>query len=349
MKKFTWKRWLIVVATIILFLFGVVGGINYAVDPFWCFNHGAFIGKFQPMFDERQQKTNWLTFHDVDIDTVILGNSRVTYLDTRDVPGKAFNYAASSMRPSEFPDYLAYAAKRSESEITTVILGVSFVGGTSGSVNADFDSPQAYINRANSLGFRFRNLLNLRLLKYSIQCVKRERENDFNNCYVRQGNVVLSRQMMLPIPKKSLEKVLGEQISLYAASAYGKNYRYVSNIHLYEEMQKAFPDVRFVVFITPVTHNLLSLLVQQGLLEDYKKWVADLVSHFEEVWNFMYPNAVTGNNDYFKDAHHYSPEVARWIAQKIMGMPYQGPQDFGVKVNKQNLAEHLDFLNTMYP
>ncbi len=340
MKKFTWKRWLIVVATIILFLFGVVGGINYAVDPFWCFNHGAFIGKFQPMFDERQQKTNWLTFHDVDIDTVILGNSRVTYLDTRDVPGKAFNYAASSMRPSEFSDYLAYAAKRSESEITTVILGVSFTG-TNGSTNPGFELPNTYISRATSLGFRFRNLLNLHLLKYSFQCMKREKGSDFHNCYVRQGNTLLSKQMMLPIPEKALQKSVADQIALYAVAAYGKNYRYASNIPFYEEMQKKFPDVRFVVFITPVTHNLLALLAKQGLLEEYKTWVADLVNHFGEVWNFMYPNPVTKNNNYFKDAHHYSPEVSDWIVQKMMEMPYRGPQGFGIKISKQNLAEHL--------
>jgi hypothetical protein len=325
-----------------------VGGINYAVDPFWCFNHGAFIGKFQPMFDERQQKTNWLTFHDVDIDTVILGNSRVTYLDTRDVPGRAFNYAASSMRPSEFPDYLAYAAKRSSSDIMTVILGVSFAG-TNGSRSPSFELPNTYVSRANSLGFRFRNLLNLHLLKYSLQCIKRERKRDSHNCYIRQGNRLISKQMTLPIPEKALQKILADQVALYAASAYGENYRYASNINFYKEMQQSFPNTRFLVFITPVTHNLLVLLAKQGLLEEYKAWIADLVNHFGEVWNFMYLNSVTEDNSFFKDAHHYSPEVARWITQRIMEIPYEGPEDFGIRVGRENLAEHLHFLDNMFP
>ena len=109
MKSFWRRRILMIIGMAFLVCF-FVALPNYIVDPFWCFQHSILFGRYQTMFDERQQKTNYLAFREVDFDTVILGNSRVTYMDPRNVPGRAFNYAVSSMQLYEYLPYLQFVA-----------------------------------------------------------------------------------------------------------------------------------------------------------------------------------------------------------------------------------------------
>ena len=74
-----------------------VGLINYAVDPQWTFLRDTEWARYQRGFDERQQKTNALTFISPERDGIILGNSRVTYMSVANFPGRTYNFATSSM------------------------------------------------------------------------------------------------------------------------------------------------------------------------------------------------------------------------------------------------------------
>ena len=298
------------------------------------------------MFDERQQKTNYLAFREVDFDTVILGNSRVTYMDPRNVPGRAFNYAVSSMQLYEYLPYLQFVADRSASPINTIILGMGFTQ-TSLNKHLSYDSPEKYISRATSAGFRYKSLLNIDLLRHSIASIRRELAGNFHDAYIREGRDILSKQMKLPLPDALRHSAVKEQLSFYRTHVYSKDFKYLDYSLVYTELKRAFPSSRFLVFTTPVSAHLLNLLVEQGLFDDYTRWITDLVEVFGEVWNFMFYNEITVDDVNYKDAHHYSPQVCDLITRKIyniskdIGIIFN---DFGVRVTHENLNEHLHFL-----
>ena len=343
MKNF-WRRRILLIMGTALFVCALVAIPNYIVDPFWCFQHEVPFGRYQTMFDERQQKTNYLAFRDVDFDTVMLGNSRVTYMDPRDVPGRAFNYATSSMKPYEFLPYLRFAARRSASPLNTIILGMSFVD-TNANSRLSFDSPEEYIARATSWGFRYKSLLNVELLRHSVASIRRELRGNYHDSYVREGREIVSKQMKLPVPEALRRSEIEENLAVYRARAYGKDYEYLDNRPVYAELKNAFPSSRFLVFSTPVSAHLLNLLVEQGLFDDYTRWVADLVEVFGEVWNFMYYNEITTDDYNYKDAHHYSPQVGGIILKMMYAISGENKHhDFGIRVTRDNLDEHLQFL-----
>jgi len=296
------------------------------------------------MFDERQQKTNWVAFRKVEYDTIILGNSRVTYLDTRVVPGKAFNYSASSMKPVEYLPYMKFVSSRSSMPIKTVVLGMSFAD-TNGSNAPSFEKPETYISRTRSFGYRLKPLFNSNILRYSLGCIRRDIHGNVHNAYIRQGREVVSKQMVLPVPESELQKESADNLETYRKNVYGRSYTYQDNKEIYRALRTAFPDVKFYIFTTPVTDHLLKLLVEEGRLNDYERWITDLVDVFGEVWHFMYFNSVTGNDENFKDAHHYSPRIAEVIVRKLFGLETEKIyEDFGMKISAESLDTDIVFL-----
>jgi hypothetical protein len=162
--------------------------------------------------------------------------------------------------------------------------------------------------------------------------------------YIREGREIVAKMMKLPIPEETRNSAIKEQLEVYRASVYGKDYEYLENRPFYVELKNNFPSSRFLVFTTPVTGHLLSLLVEQGRFDDYTRWIADLVEVFGEVWNFMYYNEITTDDTNYKDAHHYLPQVCDLITRKLYNIPDKKYNDFGVRVTHENLDEHLQFL-----
>ncbi len=339
-----YKKFVSILLVVTVFFCCSVALINYTVDPLWCFSHRVPIGKYQNGFDERQQKTNWLTFHDVSYDTLILGSSRVAYLDPRCVPGKAFNYATSSMKPVEFLEYAEYFKKMNSRPVKIIILGLSFFETNASMENT---SPSWYIDRSNSLFFRYTTLFTVSLISSSINAIKRDLKKDIHGAYFYEGMEIFSRQMILPVSPIILEKSIASEIPRYRSDIYGGNYFYDSeNKNHYKKLQENFPEARFHVFITPVTYHLLDLLKTEGRWSDYKRWITELVNTFGIVWNFMYYNEVTMNvSPNFQDAHHYSPEIGELIIKKIYKLPIEHHyESFGIKMTPKTLSSDIDFL-----
>ncbi|NLM70994.1 MAG: hypothetical protein GX181_03400 [Synergistaceae bacterium] len=344
MKNFYRKRILqIFIAAVILIV--PVPLLNYMVDPYWCFDHEILIGRYQTGFDERQQKTNFLTFNNHAYDTLILGNSRVTYTDPRDVPGNAFNFSTSSMRSSEFLPYLRFISEGDTKPIITMVLGLSFAE-TNGANPGSFSHPEEYVKNAALPGYRYRTLFSMSLLRRSLSNIKRDLiTRDLLDAYERGNRKIFGRQMPIPRPENAILNSVASDVARYREQVYGKTYEYLDLRPTFTELKEAFPDTRFIVFTTPVSSNLLRLLIEEGRLDDYTRWISGVVEVFGEVWNFMYHNDVTMNNFNYKDAHHYSPLVCRAIIRRIYGLPIDDEfEEFGVRVTPENLEEHLVFL-----
>jgi len=153
---------------------------------------------------------------------------------------------------------------------------------------------------------------------------------------------MLYRRMILPVEENKWIRSVNSNIETYRAKVYGGNYLYLDNSYLYKGLLNNFPEAKLYVFVTPITSNLLEVLIDEGRWPDYERWIRTLVEVFGEVWNFMYFNEITLNGkEYYKDAHHASPYVYELIADKIFG---ESSVDFGIKMTHDSLNEDIDFL-----
>jgi len=50
----------------------ITAGINFFMDPLWCFSLSHRFNQKQDDFNERQQKTNYITFHDFNYPGIII-------------------------------------------------------------------------------------------------------------------------------------------------------------------------------------------------------------------------------------------------------------------------------------
>ncbi len=338
----TWKRHSLTIVITSLVLCLLVATVNYVVDPFWCFGHEVPVGRHQVGFDERQQKTNWIAFNDVSFDALILGSSRVAYMNPGDLPFKAFNYSASSMKPSEFLEYASFFNKKNRSQTKAVVLGLSFFE-TNASSKAVYEDPSSYIDATKEIFYRAKSLLSFKLFRCSVLSVRSDFDGNVDDLYVRnKRGGMLYRRMILPVEENKWIRSVNSNIETYRAKVYGGNYLYLDNSYLYKGLLNNFPEAKLYVFVTPITSNLLEVLIDEGRWPDYERWIRTLVEVFGEVWNFMYFNEITLNGkEYYKDAHHASPYVYELIADKIFG---ESSVDFGIKMTHDSLNEDIDFL-----
>jgi hypothetical protein len=145
--------------------------------------------------------------------------------------------------------------------------------------------------------------------------------------------------------EKLLKKEIADNLETYRKNVYGRSYTYQDNKEIFHTMKESFPDAKFYIFTTPVSAHLLKLFVEEGRLNDYERWITDLVVVFGEVWHFMYFNSVTGNDENYRDAHHYSPRIAEVIARKLFGLETEkNYDDFGMKISAESLDNDIVFL-----
>lgn len=142
--------------------------LNFIVDPLWMFKSTQDFDIKQKDFNERVQKTNYLAFKDNDFNAVLLGNSRVTYINQNDfdLHCKVYNYSVNAMPPSEYDDAIENFVKLTNKEPKIILLGIELFN--IGLDNSDIFK-EAYENTRNGWGYKFSNLFSYDTLLFSSQ------------------------------------------------------------------------------------------------------------------------------------------------------------------------------------
>ena len=335
-------HYLTVLLGLLLLGAGGVAGFNAAMDPLWFFTHAHPLNRVQPGFDERAQKTNWLQARPGQFNAVMLGSSRSTYIDQNDLaPLHLFNYSVNAMWPQEYRQYLDHFAAVNGRAPDLVIMGVDFFGSQKNFAGT-WRSPEVYLRRVDDPRYMVGSLLSLSLLERSlrvavasVRLTKSIRQSD----YYDRNNVRHFRTVIEPRQRQAavLSNLLGFRDEFY------RNYSYNEELpQIWADLRRAYPHTRFVVFTTPETGLLFALLVREGRLPSYERWLGDLVSAFDEVWDFMGPNSVTTDLANYRDAQHFHPRIGTLVANRLLARPV-APQhgDFGQLVSRHNLAKHL--------
>jgi hypothetical protein len=137
----------------------------------------------------------------------------------------------------------------------------------------------------------------------------------------------------------------------YRTQVYGPSFAYDAELpQVWRALRAAFPTTRFLVFTTPESAPLFSLMVKLGHLPDYERWLADLASAFGEVWDFTGINSVTTDQTNYLDAHHFTPQVGRLIVDRLLDRPVPPAHaDFGRLVTAADVPAHLAAIRARLP
>ena len=331
------KIWMALVA----FLLVTVASLNYIIDPLWIRSHSNAFNNKQPVFNERQQKTNKLFFGGMEqYDALMLGSSRGAMFNQNDFEGmKLFNYSTNNMAPWEYAGWLDVAKKIKGSDFKEVVIAIDFFGTQSHLDENAKDperQPQSYLTRAQDGLYPYRSLVSLDTAKNAFKGLMKTLRSPGVEFYNRE-NV------------KFAQKVSAEQRDKYIQwniedhqKDFGKAYKYKEDwIDLLQDLKAKNPKTHFTLITTPVSQQWFSEFVEPNHLIDYKRWLTETVWVFGEVHHFMDMNSVTKNIDNFFDAHHVYQNITQMMAKKATGVTNSSPEDFGVLLTPENIEGYL--------
>ncbi len=334
-----YKKTLIYMATVYFLIMGTVGTVNFIMDSYWAFDHENRFNQMQSGSNERQQKTNYVYFHKFDYDAILLGSSRTTLIDQNDFEGiKTFNYAVSMMLPKEFNDYIEFAKKQNGRDFKYIILALDFFA-TNKLKKAE--NPKPIIDNTTSFLYRYKLLFSIDALKNSAANIRRFiTGKKYRRSYNRHN--VASTDIL---DEKTARRIIESRKHWEEKYKYDDHY-----IDTLKELQKNNPNSKFIVFTTPVSSFLFNLMLNEGHLKDYERWLRELVMTFGKVTNFMTENSVT--TDYTKnyvDTNHFYPRIGKLIAHKVLGInDPKIPKDFGDVLTKENIDDYINSINNRY-
>lgn len=340
------QKWLKINVAILILLLLSIGGLNYFMDPYWCFQHQHRFNNIQKATNERQQKANFIYFTAQQFDALLLGSSRSSYLNRHAFKEmNVFNFSAPDMLPREYLTYIDFAIKDAQQPIQTIIIGMDFFGYLNYGASTVNKAPNI-ANSTLSPYYRYKVLFSFDALKTSFKNIKHYFNPRFNaDCYNRDN---VKTSLNHPNITAEFNKTIHQNAKAYAQLKYTSkvNLDYTPTIR---NIKAKYPNQQFIIFTTPITKELISQLIKSDHYKDYEEWLISLVSIYGKVYHFMYVNSVTLNTQkYFADSHHGYPETYELIANKITCANHpQVPKEFGMILTQKNIVKKLKELRRL--
>lgn len=339
------KKWIALSLLFAAIIPAAVSAFNYFMDPLWCFSISHRFNQKQDDFNERIQKTNYITFHGLDCDAIIMGSSTSTSFNPSSFKGlKIYNYSINALMPSEYTPYLRYARSHNKRDFTYIFLGLDFLMSTH--LPKPFIEPEKVFSDANYPLYRPKVLM-------SIDTLKMSRKNLLNALtvrhiyYDREGRKYIERldRGTAELHMTALMKIFEDSDSAVSF----RKYQYDPNYpHILRQVKDAFPNTTFTPYTTPVIRPFMIAMVKKGLTDDYLRWVKDIVDVFGECYHFMYPNRVSDNYlENFHDPNHCYPDICDLMAEAMYAKQIRGVTQFGMYINRDNLKDRLALLSSM--
>lgn len=332
-------RWLKLWFSLLLLL-PLIASLNYYIDPFWLYNHSNSLNQIQKPFNERQQKTNYIYFNGFNYDGILLGSSRATYINQNDFGDmNIYNYAFNSSQPDEFNGYIEFAKELYKKELKYIVIGADFIGTKKGSVVKNRGS-KTYVDAVKSFGYKYKTTLSITTLKESIKNMASSIKGSSRVYYTRE-NLKYKRDISDKKRFSKYKSTIEGRESFFSA----KNYKYNENyIDAMIKMKKLNPNTEFTVYTSPIHINMLmsNLKNNKGRIEDYERWLRELISVFGKVEHFMTLSSVTSKLKNYPDAEHFYENVGKFIANKI-SKQYSDkiPNGFGITLTKENIDSYM--------
>ncbi|MFC0187306.1 hypothetical protein ACFFJY_03355 [Fictibacillus aquaticus] len=341
-------RWIMITMLLVLAgvvpLFAAVGYYNYKIDPLWNFAHANEYNHYQNGFDERQQKTNKITHNPFNYEALLIGTSRVTYMNQNDFKQhKTFNYSVSAMAVKEYGSYIEYAKKRNGKDFEVIYLELYFTSFDK-NIKLKANKPDYYFKTSNEFLYKYKTLFSYSTLKRARFNKKISMENAYSKPrYYNRENIGLTDLKETNIPGK-MERFKRSFNKEKITGAYPYNEEYVNML---KKLKKQNPNTKFVVFTEPIVWDRFELMFSDPVYWGaYERWYKDMTSVFDEIRSFQGKNSVNTNHKNFIDLYHYQPEVGTWMAHRLDNKTKDVPEDFGTKVSEENVDVYLNSIKS---
>ncbi|WP_218081575.1 hypothetical protein [Anthocerotibacter panamensis] len=158
-------------------------------------------------------------------------------------------------------------------------------------------------------------------------------------------SAIETRPALAPATKVNLESTLKrlqfpEKLDLPLPKASLEEYQRMADLTKKSKTER-------IVIIHPYYYRLFSVFD----IDDYTNWLRNTVNIFGVVWDFSGVNSVTSNGNNYEDILHFSKAIGMLVLSKVFGSTEfvaHVPDDFGVKVTKENVEAHIQQIRKEY-
>jgi hypothetical protein len=325
-----------------IFFLSLISIFVYLMDPYWTFSHFHKFNSLQKSINEREQKSSLLYFQHKQYNALLLGTSRVTFINQNDFKNmNVFNYSFSLANPINLNEYIEFAKKQNKKDFEYIIIGLDFLGTN---INAEKNqNPKEVFDEVTGFLYRYKLLFSVDAFTLGIENLKRSILNKPGGRSYNRENVAFTTNFD---PSEVRKRV--EEISVDEQNNKLKNYKYNEKYkEVLEKIRNSNPNSKFIVFTTPVSTPYLNRIIENGFYDSYKKWLDQSVEVFGQITHFMDKNSITNDySKYFMDYHHVYPEYTHLIVDKLQDInATSSGKDFGVVLNKENIKSYIKNLD----
>lgn len=314
----------------LLLCVGFVGGINYYVDPLWCFpNNNNFFNQAQVITAEQQQKTNKFYFDDKAYDTLILGSSGVSFIKPAESWGTSYNYAGAGLWPARYQEYVSFVNDKQHKPLKRIVIGLEFVETDYNSLNLSAD----YINNTKSIMYRWRELFSIDTFKCSFANIQYSRKNDIGYKYDR-NNI---HHAMNIRDKNFLNEIILVSLEDYRElyKKYTFNEGYLQDL---KQLKLDNPDIEFIVFTFPTSAPMINSWKENGLWIYYEQWLRDITDVFGVVHHMQWNSSFTNDWENYQDSNHVNNKAGDKI---VFALEHPDKVDYDMVLTPNNVDKQM--------
>lgn len=334
------KKWLVYLVITTFIVIGLpvfsVMGFNYYIDPLWNFTHANEYNDYQYAFDERQLKTNYINNHNFDYDSLLIGTSRVTYIDeTAFKKEKVYNYSLSSLHIEEYLDYMKYAEKKNEKPFKRIYIEL-YINSYDGDTLQTTSPAETYFDTAEDTFYPITSLFSKNTLDYALENYAASKAD----YYAGPRSYTRNNIGQTTYPNDQLDFSWNKFKKNFYANAdkpfnYDENYK-----EKIQEIKDAFPNAEIIVFTDLIPAKRFQTVLHNDIrYEAYSRWMNEMVDVFETVYSFHGVNNVTTNMDNFFDWLHFYPQVGDLMIEALENR--DEPSEIVQVVNEDNVDSYL--------
>lgn len=308
-----YAKWLLTSLITFLILFTSIFGYqiytSYTVDPLWNFTHDNEYNTIQVGFDERQQKTNYITNRPMkNYDDLLIGTSRVTYMNQSGFENsKVYNYGLSALTIQDYNDYISYAEDQKGEDFDQIYMELYFNSFAPPAEDSTYVKPEEAFDTANAFFYKYKSL-------FSYDTYKKASENkdyslgEFHEGYrtYNRANEV-STTYVNPKINDLFRLSIPDPDTIYSTKEIPYNDQYKA---ILETIRDEHTDSKIIPFTDPMSAvRLKEYLANPNQLEAYERWFEEMVEVYGQVYSFHSVNEYTIDPTYWFDELHFYPNL----------------------------------------
>ena len=316
------RNWLaILILTMSIFIGIPVAAVmiyNYQIDPLWNFDHSNDKNNAQRAFDERLQKINYMNSHEMDYDSLLIGSSRVTYLNSTEFKDeKVLNLSLSSIHIDEYLNYILYAQSLNDKPFNKIYIEL-YNNLYLSSFKQTANSLDYYTGISEAPFYKIKSLFSYDTLLKSRENARYAEEIPDTIPRLYKRNLDTFNEFT-PYKESRVKELLTNALNKDGTYEYYPEFK-----TKLEEIKKAFPNAEIIAFsdLLPM-ENLKLTNTTNNRIDLYNQYVRDVVDVFGSFYSFHNSNYITENYDgNFFDYFHFNNQIGAEVIRSL-----ENPED----------------------